>query len=160
VFTFAISSENLAFSKTPGSLAPDFTLPDLDGKNVTLSKFRGKVVLLNFWNTWCGPCRAEMPSLNNLFLELKDKGLVVLSISIDTSEEPVRAFISERKLVFPMLMDKKQKVYAKKYFLYGLPVTFLIDKKGIIVEKFIGERDWSSQEMKEKIIKLLNRQKR
>jgi peroxiredoxin len=156
VFTFGISSENLAFAKTPDSLAPDFTLSDLDGKNVTLSKFRGKVVLLNFWNTWCGPCRAEMPSLNNLFLELKDKGLVVLSISIDTSEEPVRAFISERKIVFPVLMDKKQKVYAKKYFLYGLPVTFLIDKKGIIVEKFIGERDWSSQEMKEKIVRLLD----
>ena len=160
MFTFGISSENLAFAKTPGSLAPDFTLPDLDGKNVTLSKFRGKVVLLNFWNTWCGPCRAEMPSLNNLYLELKDKGLVVLSISIDTSEEPVRAFISERKLVFPVLMDKKQKVYSKKYFLYGLPVTFLIDKKGIIVEKFIGERDWSSQEMKEKIARLLDGQKR
>ncbi|MCX5718535.1 MAG: TlpA disulfide reductase family protein [Nitrospirae bacterium] len=159
MFTFGISSENLAFAKTPGSLSPDFTLPDLDGKNVTLSKFRGKVVLLNFWNTWCGPCRAEMPSLNNLFLELKDKGLVVLSISIDTSEEPVRAFISERKLVFPVLMDKKQKVYAKKYFLYGLPVTILIDKKGIIVEKFIGERYWSSQEMKEKIIRLLDGQK-
>ena len=156
MFTFGISSENLAFAKTPDSLAPDFTLSDLDGKNVTLSKFRGKVVLLNFWNTWCGPCRAEMPSLNNLFLELKDKGLIVLSISIDTSEEPVRAFISERKIVFPVLMDKKQKVYAKKYFLYGLPVTFLIDKKGIIVEKFIGERDWSSPQMKEKILQMLN----
>ena len=101
-----------------------------------------------------------MPSLNNLYLELKEKGFFVLSISIDTSEEPVRAFISERKLVFPVLMDKKQKVYSKKYFLYGLPVTFLIDKKGIIVEKFIGERDWASQEMKEKILKLLNCKKK
>ena len=155
-----MSSENLAFAKTTGSLAPDFTLPDLEGINVTLSKFRGKVVLLNFWNTWCGPCRAEMPSLNNLYLELKDKGFVVLSISIDTSEELVKAFISERKLVFPVLMDKKQKVYSKKYFLYGLPVTFLIDKKGIIVEKFIGERDWGCQEMKEKIVKLLNGKKK
>src|ERR1700690_2361586 len=74
--------------------ALDFTLTNLEGQKVTLSSYRGKVVVLNFWGTWCEPCKAEMPSLNKLYLEYRDKGLVVLAISIDQSEQKVKSFIS------------------------------------------------------------------
>jgi len=134
--------------------APDFTLNDINGNKVTLSKFRGKVILLNFWSIFCGPCLAEMPSLNKLYLEFKDKGLVFLAVAEDPAEKPVRAYMEEKRFSFPVLMDKEKKVYSK-YSLFGIPVTFLIDRKGMIVEKFIGERDWSSPEMREKILKVL-----
>jgi len=144
-----------SFAKT-GSLAPDFTLNDLCGEKVTLSKLRGKVVILNFWSIWCGPCLAEMPSLNKLYLEFKDKGLVVLSIAEDPAEKPLRSYIQEKGIAFSILMDKDKKVYFK-YSLFGIPVSFLIDKKGVIIEKFIGERDWASPQMKEKVVKLLKK---
>jgi len=141
---------------TTGSLAPDFTLKDICGEKVTLSQFRGKVVILNFWSIWCGPCLAEMPSLNKLYLEFKDKGLVVFAIAEDPAEKPVRSYIQEKGIAFSILMDKDKKVYFK-YSLFGIPVSFLIDKKGFIVEKFIGERDWVSPQMKDKVVKLLKK---
>jgi peroxiredoxin len=143
------------FAKTP-SPAPDFTLNDISGKPVKLSQFRGKVVILNFWSIWCGPCLAEMPSLNKLYLEFKDKGLIVLSIAEDPAVKPVRSYIKEKSIAFPILMDKDRKVYLK-YSLFGIPVTFLIDKKGVIAEKLIGERDWNSSEMRGEVSKLLNK---
>jgi peroxiredoxin len=137
------------------SLAPDFTLNDIDGNKVTLSELRGNVVILNFWSIWCGPCLAEMPSLNTLFVEFKDKGLIVFAVAEDPAEKPVRAYIEEKKLALPILMDKKKEVYFK-YTLFGIPVSFLINKKGVIVERFIGESDWCSLQMREKVLQLLN----
>lgn len=144
------------YSANIGSLSPDFTLIDLCGNKITLSQFRGKVVILNFWSIWCGPCLAEMPSLNKLYLEFKDKGLVVLAIAEDPAEKPLREYINEKGIAFPVLIDKEKKVYFK-YSLFGIPVSFLIDRKGIIVEKIIGESDWVSAKMKEKVAKLLKK---
>jgi len=155
VLFLSLTFWNMA-SANKGSLAPDFTLNDLCGKKVTLSQFRGKVVILNFWSIWCGPCLAEMPSLNKLYLELKDKGLVVLAIAEDPAEKPLKSYIKEKGLAFPVLMDKERKVYLK-YSLFGIPVSFLIDKKGVIIEKIIGESDWVSPQMKEKVVKLLKK---
>lgn len=138
------------------SPASDFTLNDLSGKKITLSQFRGKVVILNFWSIWCGPCLAEMPSLNKLYLEFKDRGLVVIAVAEDPAEKPVRSYIQEKGIEYTILMDKDKKVYFK-YSLFGIPVTFLIDKKGIIAEKFIGERDWGSPDMRAKICNLLKK---
>lgn len=142
-----------------GEKAADFTLPDINGKKVSFSEFKGKVVVLNFWATWCGPCRAEMPSLNNLYNEYKDKGLVVLAVSVDASEKPVKSFARELKLTFPVLMDKDKAVSFDEYAALGLPTTFLIDKNGIVIEKIMGEREWDSPQMKEKILKLLGGKK-
>ncbi|MGB9715870.1 MAG: peroxiredoxin family protein [Thermodesulfovibrionales bacterium] len=144
------------YSANIGSLPPDFTLNDLCGNKVTLSQFRGKVVILNFWSIWCGPCLAEMPSLNKLYLEFKDKGLIVLALAEDPAEKPLREYVKEKGLAFPVLIDKEKKVYFK-YSLFGIPVSFLIDKKGYIAEKIIGESDWNSPKMKEKVVRLLNR---
>jgi len=136
----------------PGSKAPDFTLNDISGNKVSLFTFNGNVVILNFWATWCGPCKAEMPSLNNLYLELRNKGLDVVAISIDATEKPVLSFVSQKKLAFPVLMDKNKEVYFDSYAGMGLPETFIIDRKGILIEKLMGEQEWDSPKMKDKIL--------
>lgn len=137
------------------NVAPDFELKDLEGKKVSFKDFKGKVVLLNFWATWCAPCRAEMPSLENLYRSFKGKGLVVIGVSVDNSDNSVRSFVRQKKITFPILLDSKKEVSFDDYGVIGLPVTFLIDQKGIIVEKVFGERQWDSEEIKEKIKRLL-----
>jgi len=134
-----------------GKLAPEFSLNDLSGNKVNLSDYKGKVILINFWATFCVPCKAEMPSLNNLFLAFKNNGLIVLAISTDDSEKPVQSFIKEKAIAFPVLMDKDQEVYFDLYGVLGLPTSFLIDRDGIIREKIRGERVWDAPDMKEKI---------
>jgi len=134
-----------------GKLAPPFSLSDVNGKKVTLAEYNGKVVLINFWATFCGPCKEEMPSLNSLFLGLKNDGLIVLAISTDDSEKPVQSFMKEKAIAFPVLMDKDQEVYFDLYGVLGLPTSFLIDRDGIIREKIRGERLWDAPDMKDKI---------
>ena len=155
LFLFLFASSLPA--KTQDSAAPDFTLSDVHGKKVSLSEFRGKVVILNFWATWCGPCVAEMPSLNNLYQEFKSRGLVVIAISVDPTEKSVLSFIAEKKPAFPVLMDKNKEVYFDSYAVMGLPATFIIDRRGVLVEKIMGEQEWDSPKMKEKILDLLTR---
>jgi peroxiredoxin len=142
-----------------GSLksAPEFTLSDINGKKVSLSDFKGKVVLLNFWGTWCGPCTAEMPSLNNLYAAFKNDGFVVLAVSIDPSERPVRSFIEAKGISFPVLMDPDKEAYFDLYAVFALPTSFLIDRKGMVVEKFLGDREWDSPDIKNKIADLLKK---
>ena len=158
VFTIlAVVSGNGLTLATTGIAAPDFTLNDIDGKRTTLSQFRGKVVLLNFWATWCAPCKEEMPSLNNLYKALKDKDFTILAVSVDTSEKPVRSFISRNDISFPVLMDTDKAVSFDLYAVFGLPMSFLIGRNGVIIEKFAGEREWNSPEIKDKILRLLGR---
>lgn len=152
-----LSSAEIGLSEASdiGKAAPVFELKDLEGKKVSLSDFKGKVILLNFWATWCAPCKAEMPSLENLYKNLKGKGLVVIGVSVDNSETTVRSFVKEKGITFPILLDKGKEVSFDDYGVIGLPVTFLIDRKGVIVEKVFGERQWDSEEIKEKIKRLL-----
>lgn len=140
-----------------GNYAPPFELKDVNGKKSSLSEYKGKVVLLNFWATWCEPCKSELPSLNNIYATLKDKGFVVLGVSVDTSEKTVRNFIMDEKIVFPVLLDKDKDVYFDQYAIMGLPTSFLINRDGIIVEKIIGEKKWDSPDMRDKVLRLLNR---
>ncbi len=142
-----------------GKLAPAFTLNDVNGKKVTLSEYKGKVILLNFWATFCAPCRSEMPSLNNLFLAFRDEGLIVLAISTDDSEKPVQSFIRQTAIAFPVLMDKDQVVFFDQYRVLGLPTSFIIDRDGIIRAKILGDRLWDAQDMKEKIGMLLSKRR-
>ncbi|MEW6116437.1 MAG: TlpA disulfide reductase family protein [Nitrospirota bacterium] len=153
---FILCSASFVSAANPGSPAPAFTLTDISGKKISLSELKGKVVLLNFWATWCGPCKAEMPALNRLYIELKDKGFVILAVSLDTAEKPVKSFIAEKKLAFPVLMDSDKELSFDLYAVMGLPTTFIIDKKGIIVERILGDREWDAPQMKDKILKLLS----
>ncbi len=150
----AAPAENAQESLKP---APIFELPDINGKKVSLADFKGKVVLINFWATWCGPCKAEMPSLNNLYAAFKNEGFVVLAVSLDPSEKPVRSFVAEKGLAFPVLMDPEKEVYFDLYAAFAMPTSFLIDRKGMIAEKFIGERVWDSPEIKDKVVRVLRK---
>lgn len=154
LFTFPVIGGQAVGSEI-GRIAPVFELRDLEGERVSLSNSRGKVILLNFWATWCEPCRAEMPSIENLYRKFKDKGLVIIGVSVDNSEKAVRSFIRERGITFPILLDKEKEVSFGDYGIIGLPVTFLIDRKGIIVDKVFGERQWDSEDTIEKINRLL-----
>ncbi len=140
--------------KLDKSRAPEFSLKDLSGRPVTLSSLKGKVVLLNFWATWCPPCISEMPVFNKLYREMRGRGLEIVAISADRSESYVRDFVSKHNLDLKVLYDADRSV-TKQYKVFSMPTTFLIDKNGFIVEKFFGEYDWTDQEIKKKIERLL-----
>jgi peroxiredoxin len=123
--------------------APNFILPGLDGQKVSLTDFRGKIVFLNIWATWCAPCVAEMPSMEKLYQELKDEDFEILAVSVDESGAgAVSPFVEKYKLGFPVLLDTGGKI-KDLYQTTGIPESFIIDKDGIIVEKVIGPRDWA-----------------
>lgn len=133
-----------------GAPAPDFTLEDLQGNAVTLSKYRGKVVFLNFWASWCPPCRAEMPSMDRLYEVYGTKDFVMLAVNIEQDVDAVRAFVRQHEHSFPVLLDLEAKAQGL-YDVYRFPETYLIDKQGQIVEHYIGARDWSSVDFLKKI---------
>lgn len=123
--------------------APDFALRTPDGRTLTLSTFRGRIVLLNFWATWCAPCRVEMPSMERLHQDFKDVGLVILAVDLDESPKLVAKFTQDFRLTFPALLDTGSRV-ASRYEVRGLPTTILIDRRGRVVGTAIGPRDWAS----------------
>lgn len=130
-----------------GSLAPDFTLNDLSGHQVQLSSLKGKVVLLNFWATWCPPCREEIPSMLRLNQAMQGKAFQMLAVSIDEGgKDAVTSFFKKGGAALPALLDTDGKV-AKRYGTTGVPETFVIDTKGVILKKVIGPMDWSSPEV-------------
>lgn len=118
-----------------GKPAPDFQLPDLDGKEVNLSDFKGKPVLLNFWAGWCRPCVEEMPYLQQVYEEWPE--LVVLTVNLGDSPSTVNRFMQSHQLSLPVLLDTKQSL-AQKYNVVSIPTTFFIDKDGIVRAKIIG----------------------
>lgn len=131
-----------AAQKVTGREAEEFTLNDLSGKKVSMSSFKGKVVLLNFWATWCPPCRAEMSSLEKLYQLLKDKGFTVIAVATDRTAIDVRDYLKTQPLSFTILLDVDLKISRDLYKVFMMPTTFLIDKRGVVVEKFYGEEDW------------------
>ncbi len=120
-----------------GELAPDFQLPDLDGQSISLSDFRGEPVLINFWASWCGPCRYEMPFIQEVYEEWSARGLVVLAINKGESLSTAKDFIQSGNYSFPVLLDINQYV-ALEYNVRGLPTTFFIDKEGMIQAIKVG----------------------
>jgi len=125
--------------------AADFTVPGLTGQSLRLGDFKGKVVFLNFWATWCPPCKEEMPSMERLYGRYRDKGFTILAVSIDSGgPAPVAAFAKKLGLTFPIGLDPELRV-ANQYAMRGLPATFLIDRKGTIAAVAIGPRDWDGK---------------
>src|SRR5580700_1487025 len=116
----------------------DFTLTELNGKTWTLKELRGKVVLVNFWATWCPPCRKEMPDLETLYKQFKDQSLVILAIS-DEDESKVKPFIAEQKITYPILLDPGRKV-NELFEIEGIPKTFVYDRNGKLVAQSIDMR--------------------
>jgi cytochrome c biogenesis protein CcmG, thiol:disulfide interchange protein DsbE len=135
-----------------GTAAPDFAVQDADHK-IALSDLHGKVVVLNFWATWCSPCVEEMPSLVQLQQRFKDKGVTVLGISIDVDGDAYHKFLKDYKIDFPTVRDPDQKT-SSLYGTFKWPETYIIDRNGIVRRKFIGPVEWSQPEIVDFLNKL------
>lgn len=123
-----------------GNVAPQFSLNDLAGQKVDLAGLRGKVVLLDFWATWCAPCREEIPHFVEMQEKYRGQGLEIVGVSVDDSVEPARKFYQEYKMNYPVVMGD-EKLAASYGGVLGLPIAFLIDREGKIVKKHIGQTD-------------------
>ncbi len=127
--------------------APDFSLEGLNVKTVQLSALKGNVIFINFWATWCDPCKDEMPSMDALYQRYREKDFVLLAISVEErNPEPARKFIQKHRYRLPVLLDPAGKT-LDLFEIHRLPATVIIDKKGRIVGRAIGPRDWNSPEV-------------
>ena len=139
-----------------GARAPAFTLIDLHGNRQALLDYRGKVVLLNFWATWCAPCLVEMPSMENLYQGLKQEGFEILAVSSDPQGRAVtQPFVESKGLTFSVLHDSDYRV-SGRYGVRTLPMSFLIDRNGALVHRVFGARDWNTPEARTLIRTLLH----
>ena len=126
---------------------PNMTLEDLRGGKCELKTLEGKVIFLNFWATWCGPCKEEMPSMEQLYQQFKDKGFVFLAISVDyEGTKRVRDYIEKHRYGFPVLLDQKSKT-LDLFDVKQIPTTFIIDKQGRMLGKAVGPRNWNKPEV-------------
>jgi len=121
----------------------DFSLPLLNGGNVSLSDYRGKVVILNFWATWCPPCRDEMPSMENLYQRFHDNGLEILAVDLGEDVRIVSQFIQFYGYTFPVLMDRSSRV-GSLYGIASIPTSFIIDREGKIIARIVGSIQWDT----------------
>jgi peroxiredoxin len=127
-------------------LAPDFRLPDDEGDMHALSDYKGKTVIINFWATWCPPCRAELPSMNRAWKKLKDHNVQMLALNVGEDEDTVFAFTGEQEIDFQILLDQSGEV-ANQWPMRGLPTTYIVNKEGQVVYRAIGGREWDSDEI-------------
>lgn len=139
----------------PGQPAPSFALPRLDAGSLALESLRGRVVLVNFWATWCKPCLDEMPAMERLYASLSPRGFELLAVSVDAGPDEVRAFRDQLSLSFPILLDPEKRV-SSAYQSYRYPESYLIDAAGRIVSRYIGPRDWDAPIYRERIEQLLD----
>lgn len=138
-----------------GDQAPNFRLRDLAGNVVDLTQLRGKVVLLNFWATWCGPCRVEMPSMELLYQTISRREFEILAVSTDPQGVAVtRPFQQEIGVTFPILHDPDMRI-GLTYGARSLPMTVMVDRQGVVRQKIFGARDWDSPEARDLIHKLI-----
>ncbi len=141
------SAQEVAYSRPAiNTPAPPFRLIDLEGAAHSLTDYRGKVVFLNFWATWCGPCKVEMPAMEALYQTFRSQGLEILAVSVDQQGAAItRPFKEAMGLSFPILHDSDYQV-GLQYGARTLPMTYVIDRNGIIRQRVFGARDWNSSE--------------
>jgi len=136
-------------------LAPDFTLQTLDGQDLTLSQLRGKVVLLDFWATWCGPCRESIPHLVQLHKNYRERGFELLGMNVDKGDkEAVRRFVQSMDIPYPVVTTPEDVV--RSYGVTGIPVTVLLDKQGKIRERFVGFNSRIAQQLTTQVADLIS----
>ncbi|MBN2617541.1 MAG: TlpA family protein disulfide reductase [Spirochaetales bacterium] len=133
---------NVANQELP---APDFKLVNLESKNVSLSDYKGKIVVLNFWASWCGPCVQEMPSLENLSKLSNDLNFVVLAVNVGETKETVSSFIKDKGYEMNILLDSNKAV-SNNYGIRSIPTTYILDKNGNIVAGKLGSYEWDNDD--------------
>jgi thiol-disulfide isomerase/thioredoxin len=138
------------------SPAADFSLRDLDGREVALRDFRGRLVLVNFWATWCPPCREEIPAMQTLARDLGPQGLVVLAVNFEEEPEAVRAFARDTGMRLPVLLDRDGGV-GRQYRVTGLPTSVFVDRRGALAGTVLGFRDWAGPGAQAYLRELLTR---
>ena len=150
------SAQTVAYSRPSiNAPAPAFRLMDLKGTVHSLAEHQGTVVFLNFWATWCGPCKVEMPAMEALYQDFQSQGLEILAVSVDQQGAAVtRPFKDAMGLSFPILHDSNYQV-GLSYGARTLPMTYIIDRKGIIRQRVFGARDWNSEKARKLMLKLL-----
>lgn len=126
--------------------APEFQLKSENGKTHSLKDYRGKLVILNFWASWCPPCRAEMPSMERAWKKIKDQNMVILAVNVGEDADTIFEFTGQYPVTFPLLMDSDSSVIAE-YPVRGLPTTFIISPDGIVRHRVIGGREWDAQRL-------------
>jgi peroxiredoxin len=137
-----------------GDKAPDFSVTTNAGKRITRSDFGGKLLVLNFWATWCPPCIEEMPSLNQFARELAPAGVVVLGVSVDKNERAYQKFVEQERPAFQVAHDPKADIPAE-YGTFMWPETYIIDRTGKVVQKHIGPKDWTNPQIVNQVKALL-----
>ena len=152
--TLALLTPHCAKKPKESISAPDFTLKTIEGQEITLSGLRGKVVLLDFWATWCGPCRESIPHLTQLYKNYQDKGFELIGMNLDKSGEVemVRRFVKSMDIPYPIIMTPED--VARNYKITGLPTTVLIDKEGKVREKIVGFNSAIGQQIASRIEEL------
>jgi peroxiredoxin len=130
--------------------APDFTLQDTSGKTHRLSDYRGRPVIINFWTTWCPPCREELPSMNRAWHQLEHEGIAMLAINMGEDEDTIFIFSADYPTDFPILMDKSGEV-IEQWPVKGLPTTYVVAPDGTIAYRAIGSREWDDRSLLDKI---------
>ena len=135
------------------SPAPPFHLRDLDGDFRHLSDYRGRVMVVNFWASWCSPCRKELPSMNRAWSLLQNDGVVMLAINVGEDREAVTAFLEDYPIDFPVLLDSHGNI-SQRWRVRGLPTTFVLNTRGETVYQVVGEREWDEEATLEQIREL------
>ena len=148
---FAMSHVQAASNKGP---APNFTLKSLNGKNLKLSEMTGNVVLINFWASWCGPCREEMPLLNSLHKKYEPLGFTVLGVNVEEKSKNARGFLKDFPVDFPILLDNKNTV-SKKYKVVAMPTTVMVDRDGNVRYLHKGYKSGDEKKYRKMIKKLV-----
>jgi len=145
IVAFLFFLSGIAGALQPG-VPVDLRLDDLSGNKVSLVDFRGKIVFLNFWTTWCSACRVEMPAMQQLYTRFKDQDFAMVTVNLQESPRTIRAFVERHDLTFTVLQDP-QKEAGTRFGIRALPTTFILDKAGRIMGQAIGAREWYSRKM-------------
>ena len=151
----AIAASNIhTLTRVPGNPdAPEFKLEDQDGNFLKMSDYKGKVVVVNFWATWCPPCRKEMPSMQRAWEILQKEDIMMLAINVGEDSDQIFSFTAEYPVEFPLIMDSDSSV-VKQWKVRGLPTTYIVNPAGQIVYQAIGDREWDAEEILKQIRKL------
>jgi peroxiredoxin len=153
LLSFNQSDENVSQPQV-GQAAPNFSLTNTDEKKMSLQELRGKVVVVNFWGTWCDPCREEMPRIQLMYEKYKDNGVVVVGVNIGESRVTAKGFADRLGLTFPIVLDHDRSVTLNQYKIGPIPTSFFIDKQGVV--RYIYTGPMSSGYLETKIQTLLS----